>query len=88
MTTPARHGGREEGRGRGWELLHHSLRNKGTAFTAEERAALGLEGLVPSAVNSTAQEARRAYEAIARKGDSLDQTSGSSASAIRAPTGC
>jgi malic enzyme len=63
----------EAGRGRGWELLHDSWRNKGTAFTAEERAALGLEGLLPSAVSSVAQEARRAYEAIARKSDLLEQ---------------
>jgi len=54
-------------------VLHDPLRNKGTAFTAEERAALGLEGLLPSAVSSVAQEARRAYEAIARKGDALEQ---------------
>ena len=81
MTAPARHGGREEsrdvaadaGRGRGCELLHDPLRNKGTAFTAEERAALGLEGLLPSAVSSAAQEARRAYEAIAGKSDPLEQ---------------
>ena len=81
MTAPARHGAPEEtralaadaGRRRGWELLHDPLRNKGTAFTAEERAALGLEGLLPSAVSSVAQEARRAYEAIARKGDALEQ---------------
>lgn len=79
--APARHGAREESRdvapdarpGRGWELLRDPLRNKGTAFTAEERAALGLEGLLPSAVSSAAQEARRAYEAIARKGDPLEQ---------------
>jgi hypothetical protein len=30
---------------RGWDLLHQPLFNKGTGFTAEERTALGLEGL-------------------------------------------
>lgn len=60
-------------RGHGWEWLHDPLRNKGAAFTAEERAALGLEGLLPSAVSSVAQEARRAYEAIARKADPLEK---------------
>ncbi|HET7292853.1 MAG TPA: NAD-dependent malic enzyme, partial [Vicinamibacteria bacterium] len=47
--------------------------NKGTAFTADERAALGLEGLLPSAVGTPEQEARRAYAAIARKHDALEQ---------------
>ena len=32
---------------RGVKLLHNPIRNKGTAFTAEERAALGLTGLLP-----------------------------------------
>jgi malate dehydrogenase (oxaloacetate-decarboxylating) len=59
--------------GRGWELLHDPLRNKGTAFTAEERAALGLEGLLPSAVSSATQQARRAYEGIARKTDPVEK---------------
>lgn len=37
---------------RGVELLDIPLLNKGTAFTREERAALGLEGLLPPAVQS------------------------------------
>ncbi|HET7293319.1 MAG TPA: NAD-dependent malic enzyme, partial [Vicinamibacteria bacterium] len=61
------------GRRRGWELLHDPLRNKGTAFTSAERAALGLEGLLPSAVGNPEQETRRAYAAIARKHDPLEQ---------------
>jgi malic enzyme len=79
LTAPARQGAREESgdvaadAGRGWQLLRDPVRNKGTAFTREERAALGLEGLLPSAVSSGVQEARRAYEAIARKLDPLEQ---------------
>jgi malate dehydrogenase (oxaloacetate-decarboxylating) len=61
------------GRGRGWELLRDPLRGKGVAFTAAERAALGLEGFLPSAVSSLGQEARRAYEALARKKEPLEQ---------------
>jgi malic enzyme len=51
------------------------MRNKGTGFTASERATLGLEGLLPSGASSPAQQARRAYEMIARKGDALDRYS-------------
>lgn len=46
---------------RGVEVLETPLLNKGTAFTATERAALGLEGLLPSAVLSLDQQAERAY---------------------------
>jgi len=58
---------------RGWDLLHQPQFNKGTAFTAEERTALGLEGLLPSAVSSVVQDAKRAYQAITRKVDPLEQ---------------
>jgi malate dehydrogenase (oxaloacetate-decarboxylating) len=36
--------------------------NRGTAFTAEERSALGLEGLLPRAVSTLEDQARRSYE--------------------------
>ena len=35
---------------RGVKLLHDPVRNKGTAFTAAEREALGLRGLLPPRV--------------------------------------
>jgi malate dehydrogenase (oxaloacetate-decarboxylating) len=36
--------------------------NRGTAFTVEERSALGLEGLLPAAVQSLEDQAKRSYE--------------------------
>ncbi|MEU0241256.1 NAD-dependent malic enzyme [Nocardiopsis sp. NPDC006198] len=48
-------------RARGLEVLRDPVLNKGTAFTAEERRELGLEGLLPAAVESLDQRARRAY---------------------------
>jgi malic enzyme len=47
--------------------------NKGSAFTADERAALGLEGLLPHAVNTIEQQARRVGENLARKSDPLEK---------------
>ena len=46
---------------RGAEVLQTPLLNKGTAFTQDERAALGLDGLLPPAVLSIDEQARRAY---------------------------
>jgi malate dehydrogenase (oxaloacetate-decarboxylating) len=57
----------------GSQLLRHPLYNKGSAFTRAERGALGLEGLLPWAVSTMEQQARRAYENIARKADALEQ---------------
>ncbi len=58
---------------RGVELLNHAMYNKSTAFSREERAAFGLEGLLPSAVSTMEQQARRAYENIIRKTDPLEK---------------
>jgi malate dehydrogenase (oxaloacetate-decarboxylating) len=55
----------------GAALLGDPLANKGTAFDAEERQALELEGLLPTAVETIEQQARRAYEAFRRYGDDL-----------------
>jgi malic enzyme len=54
---------------RGQALLLDPLLNKGTAFTPEERATLGLEGMIPYQTTSRAQQVRRAYEHITAKGD-------------------
>ncbi len=58
---------------RGTQLLAQPMYNKGSAFTREERLAFGLEGLLPSAVNTLEQQARRVYENIARKTDPLER---------------
>ena len=57
----------------GPQILGHPLYNKGSGFTREERQAFGLEGLLPSAVNTLEQQARRVYENLARKTDPLER---------------
>jgi malate dehydrogenase (oxaloacetate-decarboxylating) len=47
----------------GMRVLEDPLTNKGTAFTEEERSALGLRGLVPTAVETLEQQVRRRYRA-------------------------
>jgi malic enzyme len=58
---------------RGMRLLRNPMFNKGTAFTREERAALGLEGLLPDAVSTIEQQERRVYRNIMRKEDPLER---------------
>ncbi len=58
---------------RGQHLLGHPFNNKGSAFTKDERRAFALEGLLPSAVNTLEQQARRVYENLARKTDPLER---------------
>jgi malate dehydrogenase (oxaloacetate-decarboxylating) len=58
---------------RGPQLLAHAMYNKSTAFTAEERALFGLDALLPATVSTLEQQARRAYENIARKTDPLER---------------
>ena len=47
---------------RGEALLNDPARNKGTAFTAEERRKFGLEGLLPHAVESLDRQVERVME--------------------------
>ena len=58
---------------RGQRLLRHPIFSKGTAFSNEERAAFGLEGLLPDAVSSMEQQVERAYQNIVRKEDPLER---------------
>ncbi len=48
----------------GTALLSDPLRNKGTAFTREERSAQGLDGLLPPAVETLDEQAERAHDAF------------------------
>jgi malic enzyme len=58
---------------RGTQLLNHPMYNRSTAFTRDERQALGLDGLLPATVASQDMQARRAYGNIARKDDPLER---------------
>jgi malate dehydrogenase (oxaloacetate-decarboxylating) len=58
---------------RGTALLEDPALNKGTAFTSEERVALGLDGLLPPVVETLEQQSRRCYEAVCRKQDDLER---------------
>ncbi len=44
------------------QILEHPLLNKGTAFTNEERDALGLHGLLPLHVSTMEEQVERRYE--------------------------
>jgi malate dehydrogenase (oxaloacetate-decarboxylating) len=55
----------------GRELLDDPRHNRGTAFTRAQRAALGLEGLLPAAVDSLDAQARRAYAQYHAQPDDL-----------------
>ncbi|OTW85938.1 NAD-dependent malic enzyme [Bacillus thuringiensis serovar cameroun] len=56
---------------RGSEVLSTPLLNKGVAFTQEEREELGLKGLLPPAVLTLEEQARRAYEQFSSQPDDL-----------------
>jgi malic enzyme len=59
---------------RGHRLLRHPMFNKGTAFTHEERSALGLDGILPEAVSTIEQQEARAYRnIIVRREDPLER---------------
>lgn len=51
----------------GMALLRLVMTNKGTAFTPEERAALGLDGLLPPQVNTIEQQLDRVYRGFRRE---------------------
>lgn len=53
------------------ELLRDPLRNRGTAFTAQERSRYGLVGRLPAAVESLDQQAARCYAQLSRKSTAM-----------------
>ena len=57
----------------GIQLLHDNLLNKGTAFTAAERKALGLEGLLPAAVFTIEEQVRRIFENFRKKPTDIEK---------------
>jgi malate dehydrogenase (oxaloacetate-decarboxylating)(NADP+) len=60
-------------RPRGATLLNSPLLNKGTAFTQAERAALGLQGLVPPRIFSMDEQLNRVRGNLARKSNDLER---------------
>jgi len=58
---------------RGQELLTDPLLNKGSYFTIEERASLGLIGLLPHGVSTIDEEVSRSLESYRRKPDDLER---------------
>jgi malate dehydrogenase (oxaloacetate-decarboxylating)(NADP+) len=61
------------GRHTGVDLLHNPALNKGTAFTKEEREALGLRGLLPPYVATQEEQVLRVMENFDRKPDNLEK---------------
>jgi malate dehydrogenase (oxaloacetate-decarboxylating) len=58
---------------RGIDLLERPTLNKGTAFTEDERARLGLQGLLPPDVETLDEQVQRAYEAFQQKDTDLER---------------
>ena len=59
----------------GLSLLRDPTRNKGTAFTLEERQRHGLEGLLPARVESLEQQVERCWQAFQALRHPLEQYS-------------
>jgi len=58
---------------RGAELLHSPLFNRGTGFSAAERKAFGLRGLLPARVLSMKDQAARILENLRKKPTDLEK---------------
>lgn len=58
---------------RGVDLLRDPLLNKGTAFTADERDAFGLHGLVPAPIETLEERAARVRLQLAAKDTDLER---------------
>ena len=58
---------------KGRPLLEHSILNKGSAFTFEERSHFDLHGLIPAAIETLSQQAARLYQAYKKKTEDLSR---------------
>ena len=58
---------------RGMDLLDSPSLNRGTAFTEEERARFGLDGLLPLRVEILQDQVDRTYEAYSKKDNDLER---------------
>ncbi|GAB94157.1 malate dehydrogenase (oxaloacetate-decarboxylating) [Kineosphaera limosa] len=58
---------------RGYQLMSRPMLNRGTAFTHEERTALGLTGLLPPGSNTLEMQVRRVYAQYQSQGDDLSK---------------
>ncbi|MFN8613965.1 MAG: NAD-dependent malic enzyme [Vulcanimicrobiota bacterium] len=57
----------------GLNLLRDPLRNKGTAFSAEERRRAGLEGLLPPVIQSVEEQVEQVLHDVRRKSSNLER---------------
>src|ERR1700710_461274 len=57
----------------GLDLLRDPLLNKGTAFTPQERDALGLRGLLPARVHVQAEQGNRVMTNLRALSDPLEK---------------
>lgn len=58
---------------RGHEILNNPFKNKGTAFTQEERQELGLVGLLPPYVQILEEQAAQTYAHMHQKANDLEK---------------
>ena len=57
----------------GHQILNDPFKNKGTAFTQEERQELGLVGLLPPYVQTLEEQAAQTYAHMHQKGSDLEK---------------
>src|SRR5882724_9905221 len=65
--------GCDQTKARGLAVLNSPQLNKGTAFIAEEREALGLKGLLPPDISTLGTQVKRAYIQYERLPDALSK---------------